>query len=254
MNFTEKIVVVTGAGGGIGSEIARGFAAHGARVVLCDTNEPSIRAQSKRIGEDGGVSACYRMDVSRRADVEGVLGSIGREWGVPDVWVNAAGTISRNLFLEDTDADWDRLMAVNLKGTWICSQSVARLMIDAKKSGAIVNFGSVTSEVSDDRQVIYAASKGGIRSLTKAMAIALAPHGIRVNAVAPATISTEINRQFLLDNPEELQRRLRRIPLGRLGSPEDVVGGVLYLASDLAQFVTGTTLFIDGGRLSQNNV
>jgi NAD(P)-dependent dehydrogenase (short-subunit alcohol dehydrogenase family) len=127
-------------------------------------------------------------------------------------------------------------------------------MIDAKKPGAIVNFGSVTSEVADDRQVIYATSKGGIRSLTKAMAIALAPYGIRVNAVGPATIGTEINRQFLLDNPEELQWRLRRIPLGRMGSPEDVVGGVLYLASDLAQFVTGTTLFIDGGRLSQNNV
>lgn len=254
MNFTDRIVVVTGAGGGIGSEIGRGFAARGARVALCDTNEPSIRALAKRIAGDGGIPAFYRMDVSCREDVEKVLEGVKGDWGIPDVLVNGAGIISRNLFLEDTDEDWDRLMAVNLKGTWICSQCVARLMIEAKKAGAIVNIGSVNSEVADDRQVIYAASKGGVRSLTRGMAIALAPYRIRVNAVGPATISTGLNRQFLLDNPEELQRRLRRIPLGRLGSPEDVVGGVLYLASDLAKFVTGTTLFIEGGRLSQNNV
>ena len=144
-------------------------------------------------------------------------------------------------------------MAVNLKGTWLCSQTAARLMIPAKKKGAIVNLCSVNSEVSDERQVIYAASKGGVRSLTKGMAIALAPHGIRVNAVGPATIGTDINRQFLADHPEELEKRLRRIPIGRMGTPADVVGAVLYLASDWASFVTGVLLFVDGGRLSQNN-
>jgi len=254
MNFKNKVVIVTGAGGGIGSEVAQGFAFYGAKVVLCDLDESKVRIQSNKISGDGGNTLFFRMDVSKRREVEEVMKNVNIQWGAPDILVNAAGIITRNLFLDDTDEDWDRVMGVNLKGTWICSQSVARLMIESKKAGAIVNFGSVTSELSDDRQVIYATSKGGIRSLTKAIAIALASYGIRVNAVGPATISTDINRQYMADHPEELQKRLRRIPLGRLGKPADVVGGVLYLASDLAEFVTGTTLFIDGGRLSQNNI
>lgn len=253
MDFTDKIVVVTGAAGGIGAEVVRGFARRGARVALCDIAEDRIREESARINADGGKAAFFRMDVCRRVEVQDAVEKIARQCGVPDVLVNAAGIITRNPFFEDRDEDWDRVMTVNLKGTWICSQTVARAMVASQKRGAIVNLGSVNSEVSDDRQVIYAASKGGVRTLTKAMAIALARHGIRVNAVGPATIVTDINRQFLLDHPEELERRLRRIPLGRVGSPADVVGGVLYLASDLAGFVTGTILFIDGGRLSQNN-
>lgn len=254
MNFKDKIVIVTGAGGGIGSEVARGFALYGAKVVLCDLDESKVRMQSDTISGDGGNALFFKMNVSKRSEVEEVMRKVNIQWGAPDVLVNAAGIITRNLFLDDTDEDWDRVMGVNLKGTWICSQAAARLMIESKKAGAIVNFGSVTSELADDCQVIYATSKGGIRSLTKAIAIALASYGIRVNAVGPATISTDLNRQYMADHPEELQKRLRRIPLGRLGKPADVVGGVLYLASDLAEFVTGTTLFIDGGRLSQNNV
>jgi NAD(P)-dependent dehydrogenase (short-subunit alcohol dehydrogenase family) len=253
MDFTDKVVIVTGASGGIGAEVVRGFARRGARVALCDIAEDRIREESARINADGGKAAFFRMDVCRRADVEDMIQKIGKQWGAPDILVNAAGIITRNGFFEDGDEDWDRVMAVNLKGTWICSQTAARAMVASGKRGAIVNLGSVNSEVSDERQVIYAASKGGVRTLTKGMAIALAPHGIRVNAVGPATIVTEINRQFLVDHPEELQRRLRRIPLGRVGTPEDVVGGVLYLASDMAGFVTGAILFMDGGRLSQNN-
>jgi len=253
MQFNEKIVIVTGAAGGIGCAIARAFASRSAKVVLCDMDESKIRHASDQINEGGENSLYFKMDVSKRPEVEDVFGQVQTRWGAPDILVNSAGIISRNLFLEDQDDDWERVMAVNLKGTWICSQTAARLMIESKKAGAIVNLGSVNSEVSDDRQVIYTASKGGVRSLTKGMAIALAPYGIRVNAVGPATINTDINRQFLMDHPEELQRRLRRIPIGRMGTPDDVVGAVLYLASDWATFVTGTLLFVDGGRLSQNN-
>ncbi len=253
-NFGNKIVLVTGAGGGIGSAIARGFATCGAKVGLTDIDEQGINQLSKQISDEGAVSLAYGMDVSMRSEVERVLDEIERQWSAPDILVNVAGVIKRDPFLDASDTDWDRIMGVNLKGTWICSQSVSRRMIVSKKAGAIVNIGSITSETADATQVIYAASKGGVRSLTKAMAIALAPHGIRVNSVAPGTIATEINRSYFKENPKALKGRLLRSPLGRFGNPEDVVGGVLYLASELADYVTGATLFIDGGRLSQNNV
>jgi glucose 1-dehydrogenase len=253
MQFNEKVVIVTGAAGGIGCAVAQAFAQHGAKVVLCDMDESGLRRTSERITAESGICINFQMDVANRPAVERVFERVAATWGAPDILVNSAGIITRNLFLDDRDEDWERLMAVNLKGTWLCSQTAARLMIPAKKKGAIVNLCSVNSEVSDERQVIYAASKGGVRSLTKGMAIALAPHGIRVNAVGPATIGTDINRQFLADHPEELEKRLRRIPIGRMGTPEDVVGAVLYLASDCALFVTGVLLFVDGGRLSQNN-
>jgi NAD(P)-dependent dehydrogenase (short-subunit alcohol dehydrogenase family) len=254
MSFQDKIVIVTGATGGIGAAIVRAFVSEGARVALCDLDEAKLREAADRITGASGQCLTFRMDVSQRPEVEQAFGAVRDRWEAPDILVNSAGIISRNLFLEDRDEDWGRVMDVNVKGTWLCSQTAARLMVEAGKPGAIVNLGSVNSEVADERQVIYAASKGGVRSLTKGMAIALAPKGIRVNAVGPATIDTEINRQFLLDHPEERQRRLRRIPLGRMGSPEDIVGAVLYLASDAAAFVTGHVLFVDGGRLSQNNV
>jgi NAD(P)-dependent dehydrogenase (short-subunit alcohol dehydrogenase family) len=254
LNFADKVVLLTGAGGGIGSEVARGFSACHGKVVLTDVNEENIQLVSKEISGRGGSSWPLKMDVSQRSEVEKVLDQVERRWGVPDVLVNVAGVINRGTFLDNTDEDWDRLMGVNLKGTWICSQITSRRMIASKKKGAIVNFGSVTSEVADANQVIYAASKRGVRSLTKAMAIALAPYGIRVNSVGPGTIRTEINRAYMEKNPEALKDRLRRSPFGRLGAPEDVVGGVLYLASDLASYVTGITLFIEAGRLSQNTV
>ena len=254
MKFSEKNVIVTGAAKGIGNAIVKAFASCGANVVLCDLDDPGIRQSSEQINDQRGKSLYFKMDVSKRSEVEESFGHVKSRWGAPDILVNAAGIIVRNPFLEDKDDDWDRVMNVNLKGTWICSQTAARLMIASKKSGAIVNLGSISSEVSDDTQVIYSASKGGVRSLTKGMAIALAPYGIRVNAVGPATIDTDMVRQFLTDHPEQLRKILTRTPIGRMGTPDEVVGAVLYLASDWATFVTGSCLFLDGGRLSQNNV
>jgi NAD(P)-dependent dehydrogenase (short-subunit alcohol dehydrogenase family) len=253
-HLNDKIVVLTGAGGGLGSEIAICFSRCGSKVALVDIDEEKGKQVSKKISDEGGLTLACRTDVRSRFEVKNMLDQVESEWGVPDILINAAGVINRSHFLEETDEEWDRVMEINLKGTWICSQLISRRMIDSKKTGAIVNFGSVVSEVSDANQVSYAASKGGIRSLTKGMAIALAPYGIRVNAVGPGTLVTDLNRKFLEDNPDIYERRVQRSPLGRLGTPEDVVGGVLYLASDLANFVTGITLYIEAGRLSQNTV
>ena len=254
LNLAGKVAVVTGAAGSLGGAVARGFADHGCRVALLDTNEAGIRDAARDVGDGGGRALALAADVGSRPAVTAALDRIEAEWGAPDVLVNAAGVVNRVDFLDETDEDWDRVVGVNLKGTWLCSQLAARRMIGAGVAGAIVNFGSVTSELVDANQVVYGATKGGVRTLTKGMAIALAPHGIRVNAVGPATIVTDLNREYLEAHPEFRAKRIRRTPLGRLGAPEDVVNGVLYLASDASGFVTGTTLFMDAGRLAQNTV
>ena len=253
-NLADKIVVLTGAGGGLGSVVAAAFAACGCRVAILDTNEALGQKVAEGIAGRGGTALALTASVRSRNDVGAVLDRIESDWGVPDILVNAAGVLNRANFLDETDEDWDRVMGVNLKGTWLCSQLVARRMIAASQPGAIVNFSSINSEICDPNQTSYVASKGGVRSLTKAMAVALAPHGIRVNEIAPGTILSDINRGYLEANPEVYAMRIRQTPLGRLGLPEDVVGGVLYLASDLASYVTGTTLTMDGGRLPKNTV
>lgn len=254
MDFKDKNVIVTGAAKGIGKAIAGAFSSCGAKVAICDLDENAARQSSEQISDHGGRSLYFKMDVAKRSDVEKVFGYVASRWEAPDILVNAAGIITRSPFLDGNDEDWDRVMNVNLKGTWLCSQTGARFMIASRKRGAIVNVGSISSEVSDDTQVIYSASKGGVRSLTKGMAIALAPYGIRVNAVGPATVETEMVRQFLADYPESLKNLLKRTPIGRIGVPDEIAGAVLYLASDWATFVTGSCLFLDGGRLSQNNI
>jgi len=251
-DFTDRVVLITGASGALGSEIAIGFSTYGGKVVLTARNEGKLREVSNRIAKAGGQSLVYKMDVRVRSEVEKVLDDVESKWGVTEILVNNAGVQNKVFFLEETDEDWDRILDVNLKGAWICSQCVSRRMIAAKKRGAIINIGSIASEVADSNQVTYAASKGGMRSLTKSIGIALAPYGIRVNALAPQTIVSSINRNYFETHPEHLEARLRRTPLGRLGIPEDVVGATLFLAFDMANFITGTTLFIDGGRLSLN--
>ena len=224
-NLTDKVVVVTGGAGSLGSAVARAFADHGCKVALLDTNDAKARQVAQEIVDLGGQAVDLTVDVSSRAEVAKALDSIEARWGVPDILVNGAGIVNRVGFLDETDEDWDRVMGANLKGTWLCCQLVARRMIKAKAAGAIVNFGSVTSELCDADQVIYGTTKGGVRTLTKRISIALAPHGIRVNAVGPATIVTDLNRDYLEEHPEVYAKRLQRTPLGRLGTPEDVVNG-----------------------------
>ena len=243
-----RVAIVTGAARGIGFAIAQRFAGEGAKVVVADLTEDAIRAAAAKIPASMPVAA----DVSLKADVtrlvEATVGSHGRI----DVLVNNAGITHAADFLDLEEADFDRVLRVNLKSMFLCGQAVARHMVANGTKGAIVNLSSVNAVLAIANQVPYVVSKGGINQLTRVMALGLAPHGIRVNAIGPGTIATEMARQAVLGDEASRRKILSRTPLGRLGEPEEVAAVAAFLASDDASYLTGQTIYPDGGRMSLN--
>ena len=244
----NRVAIVTGAARGIGFACAQRFAAEGAAVVLADRDEAAVTAAAASIAGAEGVAA----DVSRKADVEALVARALARHGRVDVLVNNAGITHACEFLELAEEDFDRVLAVNLKSMFLCGQAVARAMVNAGGGGSIVNMSSANAVVAIPNQVPYVVSKGGINQLTKVMAVALAPHGIRVNAIGPGTILTELARTAVLGNREAERRILGRTPLGRLGDPDEVARVAAFLASEDASYVTGQTIYPDGGRLALN--
>lgn len=252
MRLRGKVALVTGAGQGIGLACARALAREGASVVLADRDEAAGKAAAQALAGEKHEAAFVRCDVSRKADVDAAVAAAVTAFGRLDILIANAGIVHAAEFLDLEEADFDRVLAVNLKGVFLAGQAAARQMVKQGSGGAIVNMSSVNAVLAIPNQVPYVISKGGINQLTKVMALSLAPHRIRVNAIGPGTILTELAKSAVLGNREAERKILSRTPMGRMGEPEEVASVAVFLASEEASYLTGQTIYPDGGRLALN--
>lgn len=256
MRLQSRVALITGAAQGIGAAIARRFAAEGARTMLVDLDGHKAASVAADLGANGHESAAMRADVAHKPDVDAAVTATIARFERIDILVNNAGITHAAEFLDLDEKDFDRVLAVNLKSMFLFSQAVAKRMIQQSwpegSGGAIVNMSSVNAVLAIPNQIPYVVSKGGINQLTKVTALALAPHGIRVNAIGPGTILTELAKTAVLQSEEALKKILSRSPLGRCGEPEEVAAVAAFLASDDASYLTGQTIYPDGGRLALN--
>ena len=248
MRFAGQTAIVTGAGRGMGRAVALALAREGAAVVVGEVDGPSAAEAVGEIEAAGGKALAVVADIARVDDVRRLFKESVEAFGGLDILVNNAGIGIPKPLVDYTEQDWDRQLDVNLKGMFFATQEAAKLMIP-KRKGKIVNFASTAAFVSSSTpETAYDISKGGVRQLTISVAAELAPYNINVNAVAPGTIMTELTLR-VLDTEEKMARAAAKIPLGRLGRPEDMVGPVLFLCSSDADYVTGHVLVVDGGWL-----
>lgn len=247
MKLTNKVAIVTGATQGIGLACAQRLVADGAKVMLVDIKPDGAQAAAAL----GTQARFFAADVSQKADVDALVAATLAAFGQIDILINNAGVTHAADFLDLAEEDFDRVLRINLKSMFLCGQAVAREMVK-RNSGCIINMSSVNSELAIPNQVPYVVSKGGINQLTKVMALNLAPHGVRVNGIGPGTILTELAKKAVLGSPEARHTILSRTPMGRCGEPEEVASIAAFLASDDASYMTGQTLFVDGGRLALN--
>ncbi|MGB0384724.1 MAG: SDR family NAD(P)-dependent oxidoreductase [Ardenticatenaceae bacterium] len=243
--FDQKVVVVTGAAHGIGQAVAIRFAAEGAHVAVNDVNQDAAQSVVNEITNEGGSALLVVADVSSKEEVDLMFDQVLEQWGTVDVLVNNAGIISPTVhFLDSDEAWWRRIIDVNLTGHYLCSHRAAHIMA-RKGGGAIINMSSGGASRAHRGFTAYDASKGGIEAFTRAAALDLAPYGIRVNALVPGAIDTY--------NMDEAAHKFREqsIPMGRMGTADDLARPALFLASDDASYMTGHCLVVDGGMLSQ---
>jgi L-rhamnose 1-dehydrogenase len=246
MRLRDKVAIVTGATRGIGRAIAVRFAQEGARVAVVGRNVDRGRETVGLVERAGSTGIFVPADVSDGAQVQIMVDAVVDRWRHVDILVNNAAICPFKDFVEMSEALWDEVLDVNLKGYFLCSRAVARTMIEQGIRGRIIAVSSISSEFGGSQQAHYCASKAGINLLVKSMAISLGPHGITCNAVLPGTVETDINREALSD-PEVRGYWLKRGPIGGLGQPEDIAGPVLFFASDDSAWCTGSMLVVDGG-------
>lgn len=254
MKLSGRTAIVTGAANGIGYAIAERFLREGARVLVADVDQ-ARGDQAERELAKTGEARFIRTDVAKRLDVNNLVAATLDAFGDIDILVNNAGVTHAADFLNVSEADFDRVLGINLKGSFLAGQAVARFMVEkvtnGGRPGVILNMSSINAVLAIPTQVAYSVSKGGVSQLTKVMALALAPHGIRVNAIGPGSIDTDM-LMTVSEDPASRNRMLSRTPLGRIGEPGEIAAVAAFLASDDASYITGQTIYADGGRLPQN--
>ena len=245
--FDGKVAIVTGASSGIGQGIAKRLGCEGARVIVDYVGTPEGAEETERaIEQCGSQGQIVQADVTREEDICRLVDAAWSKFGVADILVNNAGMEKKSMFWDTPESDYDKVAAVNLRGPFFLTQAFVRRLRDAKKPGRVVNISSVHEDMAFPGFATYCLAKGGLRMLMRDLAVELGPLGITINNVAPGAIATPINKSLLEDKPK-LNALLANIPLGRLGTPDDVAGLVAFLCSEDAAYITGSTFVIDGG-------
>ena len=240
----DKVAVITGGANGLGKATALKFSEHGAKIVIVDVNKEAGESVVNEIVQKDGVASFIKTDISKSSDVNNMMDNAVTKYGGIDILINNAGILADAQLVKMTEEAWDRVIDINLKGIFLCGQAAAKAMIAKENSGVIINTSSVVGIYGNFGQSNYVASKAGVIGMTKTWARELGKHNIRVNAVAPGFMKTEI----IKDMPEKIINYMKeKVYLKRMGEPEDIANAFLYLASDMGKYVNGTVLSVDGG-------
>lgn len=251
MKLKDKVAIVTGATKGIGRACAEEYAKEGSKVTLAGRSEDLGEAAAEEITAQGGQAMFVACDVSDSSQVNNMVAATVERFGGLDIMLSNAGINNKAEFLDVREEDWDRVIDVNLKGVFLCGQAAARQMVKQGRGGVIINMSSVIAVLGLKNQVAYSASKGGITQLTKAMALGLIDKGIRVNAIGPGPVATEL-MQRVGHNEALMNQILKRTPIGRIAECEEIGRVAVFLASDDSSFIVGQTVYADGGRMIQS--
>ncbi|MFQ5756384.1 MAG: SDR family NAD(P)-dependent oxidoreductase [Acidiferrobacterales bacterium] len=246
-DLSGEVALVTGASSGLGRHFAQTLAGAGARVAVAARRRQQLQTLAAQIESEGGQALALAMDVTEAESIAEAFATVQDKLGPVTVVVNNAGVASADAALEVKERDWDRVVNTNLKGAWLVAQEAARRLVAAGVGGSIINVASILAVRVAGYTAPYAASKAGLMQLTRALAFEWARHGIRVNAIAPGYVETELNREFFATPAG--QAMIKRIPQRRLGKPEDLNGALLLLASDASRYMTGSAIVVDGGHL-----